>query len=262
MAKIDEVSSLMKNYQSVIVAFSGGVDSALLLFLTKMNIDRYIAITFLSYLYSDNERVLIDRFVDRFGINHKYIDVDPLADIKAIEGNPRERCYYCKHHLYSKLNEIKKRDGYDIIFDGSNADDKKVIRAGAKAINELAILSPLAKVGLTKDEIRSLAKNYNLPMHDKPSLSCYLTRFEYGVKIDRDMISRVAELESYLHSLGLISARCRVHSYTIVRIQLAETEMVEAVKTLRRYIVEKSMTLGYKYVTLDFAGDYSGSMDI
>jgi len=251
----------IKMMKSVIVTFSGGVDSSLLLYAAKIADIKLLAITFNSYLYDKNEIEAVKEFYKKYDIDNQIINIDILNEIEELRYNPKTRCYLCKKYIYKNVENIRAKKRFNFILDGTNADDMTAYRPGLIALEELNILSPLAKLNFSKNEIRAISKYLNLSTYNKQSLSCFLTRFEYNSEITMDQIRDINRIETYLYNLGLKSARCRVHNKIILRIELDTTDMTKLI-LLTKDIIHNIKGETFKYITIDIEGLRSGSMDI
>lgn len=244
--------------ERVVVAFSGGVDSSLLLALAKEAAGakaRVCAVTMQTRLHPAAEIAAAARAAAELGVEHTVLTVDELAEA-GIEENPVDRCYRCKRHLFRKIREWA---GEAQILEGTNADDLGVYRPGIRALKELGIVSPLALAGITKAEVRGLAEQYGLSAAKRASTPCMATRFPYGTKLSYEALGRAAQGEAYLKNLGVYNVRLRVHGDT-ARIEV-DPDDFSAVLSERAGIVRYLKELGYTYVTLDLEGFRSGSMD-
>ncbi len=249
--------------EGLILTLSGGVDSALLLAVTaklpeKMR-ERFLAVTFETILYPAEEIETARGLCEAYGI--RQLLVKPEIQIpEMIRNNPKDRCYLCKKNLFQQVLALAEAEGCVHIIDGTNADDLRVYRPGKKALEELGVKSPLADCGFSKAEIRAYAGELGLFLADKPSGSCYATRFPYGELLDEGIIRRLAELEEYFRSFGLSQIRVRFHR-PILRVELIPEEF-SAFLARRQEAMRKAEELGFAYLTLDVAGFRSGSMDI
>ncbi len=249
--------------EGLILALSGGVDSALLLAcvgeLPEQDKERFLAVTFQTVLYPAEEIAIAEKLCAMYRLKHRL--VRPQVQIpESIRHNPQDRCYLCKKNLFQQVLRMAAAEHYGHIIDGTNADDLKVYRPGKKALEELGVESPLADCGLTKAEIRAYAKELGLFLADKPSGSCYATRFPYGDFLDEEVISRLAELEEFFRGFGLSQIRVRFHR-PILRVELLPEEFA-CFLARREEALAKAAELGFIYLTLDVAGFRSGSMDI
>ena len=248
----------------ICLAFSGGVDSSLLL---KLAVDaaaahgtNVYAVTFQTRLHPPCDLETAIRVAKEVGAIHAVMYVDEL-DQEAIRHNPANRCYLCKHHLFGKLLEFAHDHGITQVLDGTNEDDLHVYRPGLKALREYGVISPLAACHVTKQEVKALAAEYGVSVAHRPSTPCMATRLPYGAEINYDVLERIAEGEAWLH--GLFGAeenlRLRVHG-DIVRLEIAPVRMMEVLEK-REEITGYLKRLGFSYLTLDLEGFRSGSMD-
>lgn len=260
--KLEKVQENLKKHRSVLVALSGGVDSALVAFLAKKAVgNKAIAMTADSMTLPLGELEESKKIAKKIGIKHLTIKIDETCNIDFTR-NPPERCYHCKKELVSKLKEIAMKHHLEVIVDGTNADDMNTHRPGALALAEENVISPLADAGLTKTEIRSIAKMFDLPTAEKPSMACISSRFPYGQEITEDKIHRISQAEKFISSLiGPKVLRVRDHG-SIARIEFGRNErkLLFDEKILDS-INEKLKSLGFHYVTMDLLGYRSGSMD-
>lgn len=243
--------------QGICLAFSGGIDSALLLVLCKnLNIT---AVTFQSPLQTEEEIDFTADFCKKYNVSQKIITLNPLEDDKIVL-NPKDRCYYCKRLLFERIKDFAAGMKLTNIIDGTNFDDLNAYRPGLKALQELGILSPFALFKITKEEIRSYAKSLGLEIFNKPSTPCLATRFPYDTRLDLDSIERVKKSEKYLKGIGFTENRVRHHG-NIARIEIRPENFTKFLQHSRE-INAKFKHLGFTYVTLDIEGLRSGSMDL
>lgn len=220
--------------QGICLAFSGGIDSALLLVLCKdLNIT---AVTFSSPLQTEDEINFTAEFCKKYNVNQKIITLNPLEDEKIVL-NPKERCYYCKSLFFQKIKEFAQEKHLANIIDGTNFDDLNTYRPGLKALKELGILSPFALFKITKEEIRSYAKSLGLEIFNKPSTPCLATRFPYDTPLELDSIERVKRSEKYLKELGFSENRVRHHG-NIARIEIQPENFTEFLQHSREINAE------------------------
>lgn len=243
--------------QGICLAFSGGIDSALLLILCKdLNIT---AITLQSELQTEEEINFTTDFCKKYNVSHKIITFNPLGD-KELVINPKDRCYYCKRLFFQKIKEFATTKNITNIIDGTNFDDLNTYRPGLKALQELGIISPFALFKITKKEIRTYAQNLGLNIHNKPSTPCIATRFPYNTPLNTEAIERVKKGEKYLRGLGFTENRLRIH-HNIARIEIPSEKFTKFLEC-RNEITENFKRLGFSYITLDIEGFRSGSMDL
>jgi uncharacterized protein len=264
MSTIEKLTSL-KNYisekQSMVIAFSGGVDST---FLLKVAHDllgsRVIAVTATSCSFPKRELLEAKAFCEKEGIEHIICESEELK-IEGFSHNPVNRCYLCKTELFSKIWEIAGERSIPYVAEASNIDDNGDYRPGLQAVAELKVLSPLRYAGLTKNEIRLLSKELGLPTWNKQSFACLSSRFVYGEEITEKKLHMVDEAEQFLLDLGFHQVRVRIHG-TIARVEVAKEEFPKILTdNISESIVEKLKKLGFSYVTMDLGGYRMGSMN-
>lgn len=259
MIKLDLLKRILGEMESVLVAYSGGVDST---FLLKVALDvlgeRVLAVTAKSPIHPASESDAAGELARRLGARHLFVQSHPLADPEFTH-NPPERCYLCKRALFSRLKALAEEHGLRAVVEGSNYDDLSEHRPGLKALREVGVRSPLAEAGFTKAEIRSLSKRIGLPTWDKPAQACLATRFPYGEELTLEKLKRVEEAEESLHSLGFRQLRVRNHG-SLARVEVSKGEMARLLESAA-CVVARLKELGYTYVTLDLEGYRSGSMD-
>ena len=249
----------------VALAFSGGVDSTLLLHaLLRLRAEGLIpdllAYYFQSKLQPAADAAEVAQIASAMEAPLEVISIDPLADLPNLRSNPVDRCYHCKRLLFSKLTERARARGLYGIMDGTNADDLKVYRPGLQALRELGVVSPLAEAGMSKADVRLLAAEWGLSCAAKPSSPCLATRFEYGSELTEEGLRRVEHGEDTLRRLFPGAAlRLRVHG-DLARVELPKSELNRAVD-LADSISSALHALGFTYITLDLEGMRSGSMD-
>ena len=257
--KLDKLKDILKSLDSVVIAFSGGVDSTLLSKVAYEVLgDKSLAVTAKSETYTKSELEDAIELAKKIGIKHEVIETSEL-DIPEFSHNPVDRCYYCKKELLTKLKEFAKSNGFKNVVDGANVDDVGDYRPGMRAVAELNVRSPLKEAQLTKAEIRELSKHYGLPSWDKPSAACLASRFPYGTEITAERLDTVGDAEAFIKSFGIIQLRVRYHDQ-IARIEVSEKDMENLLKN-RDQIVKKLKEFGFSYVTMDLQGYRTGSMN-
>jgi uncharacterized protein len=257
--KLENLKTRLKVYESAVIAFSGGVDSTFLARIAKdVYGDNLLLITATSSTYPFYELEEARSLALLLGIKHKII-VSEEIDIPGYADNPPDRCYYCKSELFGKIKYIANKEGYKVIFDGSNADDLKDFRPGMKAKQEKGVISPLAEIGFTKSDIRHFSKELNLPTATKQSYACLASRFPYGEKITKLKLDRLGMAEFEVRKLGFSQFRIRSHD-NLARLEFIPTEMDKAwgIKRQLEDICKKS---GFSYITIDLTGYRTGSMN-
>ena len=257
--KLKALKELLEKYKSAVIAFSGGVDSTFLARVARdVYGDKLLLITATSSTYPFYELEEAKSLATLLGIKHKII-VSEEIDIPGYADNPPDRCYYCKSELFGKIKYIASEEGYDAVFDGSNADDLRDFRPGMKAKQERGVISPLAESGFSKNDIRHHSEKLNLPTASKQSYACLASRFPYGEKITKVKLDRLATAEFETRNLGFSQFRIRSHE-NMARFEFIPSEMDKAwlVKDKLIEICEKS---GFNYVTIDLKGYRTGSMN-
>jgi uncharacterized protein len=251
----------MKKRGSAAIAFSGGVDSTFLVKVAHEVLgDNMIAVTATSSTYPERELQEAIKYAKDMGVKHLIISSEEL-DIEGFASNPKNRCYFCKKELFSKINAIAKENGVEYVFDGSNIDDDGDYRPGMQAARELEVISPLKEAKLTKADVRELSKDLDLPTWNKPAFACLSSRFPYGNQITAPKLKMVEEAEQFLLDLGIRQVRVRHHE-EIARIEVSPEERIKFFDiNLMDQIGEKFKKIGYTYVTLDILGYRTGSMN-
>src|SRR3984893_4278579 len=260
---IDKEQSLcdtLLSLGSVIVAYSGGVDSAYLALVASRTLgDRALAVTADSPSYPERHRRMAVSLAQQFRLRHEILHTSEL-ERPEYRANPANRCYYCKHELYTHLSRIAAGHAA-VVVDGNNADDRGDYRPGRQAAREFGVRSPLDEVNLTKDEIRALSKRAGLPTWDEPASACLSSRIPYHTEVTDEKLRMIERAEQALSALGFKMCRVRHHD-DLARVEIARAEMTRAVDgETAAAIVRELKAIGYRYVSLDLQGYRTGSLN-
>jgi len=262
MGKIIELKKVLARLGSVVVAFSGGVDSSFLLKIAKDTLpkENILAVTAVSETYTGTELRQAKRFAKELGVRHKVIHTNELKD-KNFTKNPVNRCYYCKKELFERLNRIKEENGFNCVLDASNTDDIKDYRPGSKAKKELGVRSPLIEADFSKDDIRKISRGLKLKTADLPSMACLASRFPYGQIIDKEMLRKIEKAEGFIKKSGIKQVRVRCHG-NIARVEVDKKDIKSFLNNdFSGKIAKRLKQLGFKYITLDLEGYRTGSLN-
>jgi uncharacterized protein len=260
--KLARLRSILNEMGNVVIAYSGGVDSA---FLLKVAVDtlgasQVKAILAISPTYPSREYDRALETAAAIGVQVEIIHTKEVDDPKFVN-NPVDRCYFCKHELFTKITEYMEAGKFENMIDGSNMDDLSDHRPGRKALQEKKVRSPLQEAGMSKEDIRSLSKQLNLPTWNRDALACLSSRFPYGETIDLRKLEMVDAAENFLSDLGFRNIRAR-HEKNSIRIEVSSSQIKRIADDQIRYrIVSKMKELGYKYVSIDLEGYRQGSLN-
>jgi pyridinium-3,5-biscarboxylic acid mononucleotide sulfurtransferase len=259
--KEERLREIFRELDSVIVAYSGGVDSSYVAYVANAELGpRAVCITGQSASLPEYQRAEIDEVVKKFGFQHEIIQTEELENPGYRANNP-DRCFFCKDELYTKLESVAHARGIKSIVDGSTVDDLGDYRPGRRAASQHAVRSPLIEAGLSKSEVRELSRRVELPTWDKPASPCLSSRIAYGTTVTIERLSKVDRGEEILREFGFREFRVRHHDQ-LVRIEIAPAEMDRVLrKDLIAELARRFRELGFKYVTLDLEGFRSGSMN-
>ena len=255
------LKEILSSFQSVLVAFSGGVDSTYLLCVAQEVLkNKVLAVIASSETYPQHELLEAKKIAEDLKANYLVIQTQELTNPK-FSTNPKERCYYCKLELFTQLKKIAHEKNLNYIIDGSNVDDLNDFRPGARAKKELGVYSPLQEASFTKAEIREASKARNLPTWNKPAYACLASRIPYHKKIEPRILSQIDQAENFIRSLGFTQVRVRHHE-NVARIEVLREEIPRMFQYSTSEAIEKKLKeLGYDFVSLDLKGYRTGSLN-
>ncbi|HYA88406.1 MAG TPA: ATP-dependent sacrificial sulfur transferase LarE [Nitrospirota bacterium] len=259
--KLDHLKASLKEMGYAVLAYSGGVDSSLLLRVASEVMGPHlIAVTAVSETYPADELRAAKEFARMLGVTHKVLQTNELASEEFVMNTP-ERCYHCKSELYAKLRAIADSEGISYVIEGSNTDDLNDYRPGRKAAKEFGLRSPLVEAGFSKADVRESARSLNLPAWDKPSLACLSSRIPYGIRITSEILQTIQAAEDQLRAHGFRQVRVRHHG-EIARIEVTREDFAKLISSdVMESITVAFKELGYTYVCLDLEGYRTGSMN-
>lgn len=260
-AKEQRLQAEIKKVPSVVVAYSGGVDSAYLAYAAHRALgERMLAVTALSASYSARDREAAEACVARINFRHEFVETDELAN-PAYRANNPDRCFFCKDELFDKLDALASQKNFAAVAYGVNVDDQGDWRPGQKAARQHKVLTPLLDAGLTKADIRELAHRAQLPVWDRPASACLSSRIAYGIEVTPERLALIEKGEESLRELGFRQFRVRYHE-NLVRVEIAPEELPRALTPeMAQKFVEIFKALGFTFVTLDLEGYRSGSLN-
>ena len=262
LVKYTALQARLRALDSVVVAFSAGVDSTVLLKVAVdvLGAERVLAVTGRSPSIPEAEQRKAAELAAAFGVRHEFLDTHEFEDERYLS-NPQDRCFHCKTEFFTRLTELMRQRGYKTVLSGTNADDRDDYRPGMKAAEDYRVLSPLAECGLTKAEIRAIAAELGLSVHDKPAAPCLSSRVPYGERITPEKLRRIEAGERFLHEQGFRECRVRHHE-NLARIEVPAAQIARfADEKLRVLVEQKFRELGFQYVSLDLRGFRSGSLN-
>ena len=256
----ERLVNVVRSYGPCIVAYSGGVDSAVIAKAAQLALgDQAIAVTGVSASLASGELESASQLAARIGIRHEVLSTDELTQAGYVRNAP-DRCYHCKAELYTQLGALAQRFGTPVIVNGANADDLGDYRPGMIAASEHQVKSPLAECGFTKGDVRQIALHWNLPVWDKPATPCLSSRVAYGEEVTPERLKMIDQAEALLRSEGFTNLRVRFHRGEMARIEVTSDQLLRLCEPeVRVRVIERLKALGFKYVTLDLEGFRSGS---
>lgn len=256
---IEKLQNRLKEFGKVAISFSGGIDSSFLLYVANQVLpkEKVLAIIADGCMVSRKDYKEATQFLEENKFLYQEVPYDSFQ-VTEFKENRKERCYYCKKSLMTTIKKVAKEKGFDVVFDGKNADDLKTYRPGNKVGEELGIISPLAELGFSKEEIRSKAHQFGIKIWNKPSNSCLATRFPYDTELTVEMLKKVEESEEKIKELGIEQVRVRYHG-SMARIEVPKEDFEMILQNEK--VIQEIKNLGFQFVVLDLMGIRSGSFD-
>jgi pyridinium-3,5-biscarboxylic acid mononucleotide sulfurtransferase len=253
--------AVLADYESILVAYSGGVDSAYLAWAAnRARPGQVLCVTADSPSYPRRHRDIAEAIARQFHLPHEFVHTSEL-ERPEYRANPSNRCYHCKTELYEHLSQVAHDRGFSVIVDGSNADDRGDYRPGRQAAREFGVRSPLDEAELTKEDIRALARDAGLPVWDEPASACLSSRIPYQSEVTEAKLATIEQAEEIVRALGFRVFRVRHHD-TLARLEIGRDEMSRALEPeISQALVSKLKAIGYKYVSLDLQGYRTGSLN-
>jgi len=260
MRKLEKLKKVLSQMRSLVLAYSGGVDSTFLLKVARDCLgERLLAVTAYSPTYTRRELALARNFAKSFGVKHRTIHTDEFRD-RHFTSNPKNRCYYCKRELFSRLRKIALDQRLNFVADATTLSDKDDYRPGSRAKKEFMVRSPLEEAGFTKEDVRKYSRQLGLITWNMPAQACLASRIPYGQKIKPGVLQRIERSENFLKSIGFPEVRLR-HYQATCRIEVPRKDIPRLVKQGNK-VSRKLKDLGYNYITVDLEGYRTGSMNI
>jgi uncharacterized protein len=259
--KEERLRRILREMESCIVAFSGGVDSSYLAVIAHQELgSKALAVTAESPSYPTAQRNIAAGIVERYGLRHRFIESDEMSDANYVQ-NPSNRCYFCKHELYTRLQSVAANEGFRFVLDGNNLDDTADYRPGRQAGRELEIRSPLIEAQLTKAEIRELSRRLGLATWSQPASACLSSRIPYGSEVTVEKLQMIDRGEEIMRDLGFSQTRVRHHG-EIARIEIAREELPKALSIEMFEILSREFKrIGFRFVAVDVDGYRTGALN-